>query len=247
MLTKIAIALTMAMITCQCVSAQNDLGKTNMSKQQPSTSVPTEADLTRLTNDKIQFVDRLISVVEKDIVPLTQKGVRNGNKVFGGAILKKSDLSVVVAVTNSETNNPLLHGEITAINAFYEIPRNKRPLARDCIFVCTHEPCPLCLSGITWGGFDNFFYLFSYEDTKDAFNIPHDLRMQEEIFRVKDGNYAQKNYYWVSWGLKDLVASCDPENRKRLLNRIEALQRQYDEMSQIYQESKDDGAEIPLK
>ena len=29
-------------------------------------------------------------VVEKEIVPKTQKGVRKGNKLFGGAVLKKS-------------------------------------------------------------------------------------------------------------------------------------------------------------
>ena len=160
---------------------------------------------------------------------------------------KKSDLSTVVAVTNSETGNPLLHGEITAINAFYDIPRDQRPPAKDCIFLCTHEPYPLCLSGITWAGFDNFFYLFSYEDTKDAFNIPHDLKMNEEIFRVKDGHYAQKNYYWSSWGLKELVASCEAKDRKPFTDRIEALQKAYDEMSEIYQKSKDRGAEIPLK
>ena len=125
---------------------------------------------------------------------VTQKGVRKGNMLFGGAIIRKSDFSTVVAVTNAETGNPLMHGEISAIHAFYDIPRDQRPAAKDCIFICTHEPCPLCLSGITWGGFDNFFYLFSYEDTNDAFNIPHDLRMNAEIFRVANGNYAQKNY-----------------------------------------------------
>jgi hypothetical protein len=37
------------------------------------------------------------------------------------------------------------------------------------------------LSGITWGGFDNFYYLFTYEDTRDAFGIPHDIRILEEV------------------------------------------------------------------
>lgn len=209
--------------------------------------VPTEADLAAIAKDKVQLIDRLLTVIEKEIVPLTQQGVQEGNKLFGGAILKKSDLSTVVAVTNSETGNPLLHGEITAINAFYNIPRDQRPPAKDCIFLCTHEPCPLCLSGITWAGFDNFFYLFSYEDTKDAFSIPHDLRMQEEIFRVEDGNYAKKNYYWSSWGLKELVAGCDEQDRKSFTDRIEALRKTYYEMSEIYQKTKNKGAEIPLK
>jgi tRNA(Arg) A34 adenosine deaminase TadA len=209
--------------------------------------VPTEADLAKIAKDKIQLIDRLLTVVEKEVVPLSQEGVRKGNKLFGGAVLRKSDLSTVVAVTNSETGNPLMHGEITAIHAFYEVPRDKRPPAKDCIFLCTHEPCPLCLSGITWGGWDNFFYLFSYEDTKDAFNIPHDLRMLEEIFRVPDGNYTQKNHYWSSWGLRELIASCDAKDRKRFTKRVEALRKAYDEMSAIYQKSKDKGAEIPLR
>ena len=93
----------------------------------PKDDVPTGADLAKITNDKVQFIDRLLTVVEKEIVPLTQQGVRKGNKLFGGAVLKKSDFSTVVAVTNSETGNPLMHGEITAIHAFYEVPRDKRP------------------------------------------------------------------------------------------------------------------------
>ena len=206
-----------------------------------------DAELAALTNDKTQLIDRLLTAVEQEIVPLTQAGVCKGNKVFGGAILKKSDLSTVVAVTNSETGNPLLHGEITAINAFYEIPRGQRPPAKDCIFLCTHEPCPLCLSGITWAGFDNFFYLFSYEDTKDAFNIPHDLKILEEVFRCPDGSYSQKNYYWNSWGLQDLISSCEAHDRQRLTDRVDALRKTYDQMSTIYQKSKDAGADIPLK
>jgi tRNA(Arg) A34 adenosine deaminase TadA len=213
----------------------------------PKQDVPTEADLAKITDDKVQFIDRLLTVIENDIVPKTQKGVRQGNKLFGGAVIKKSDLSTVVAVTNSETGNPLMHGEITAIFAFYDVPRDMRPSAKDCIFICTHEPCPLCLSGITWGGFDNFFYLFSYEDTKDAFNIPHDLRMLEEIFRVRDGNYAQKNHYWSSWGLRELIASCEETDRSRFTKRVDALRKTYDEMSEVYQKSKGSGAEIPLK
>ena len=33
-----------------------------------------------------------------------------------------------------------------------------------------------CLSSeITWAGFDNFYYFFSYEDSRDAFDIPDDV------------------------------------------------------------------------
>ena len=208
--------------------------------------VPAEADLARLTTDKVAFIDRLLTAVEQEIVPLTQQGVRSGSKIFGGAVLKKSDLSTVAAVTNHETANPLNHGEIVTINTFYEIPRGKRPPSKDTIFLSTHEPCPLCLSAITWGGWDNFFYLFTYEDSMDAFGIPHDIRLNEEIWRVEGGEYNHKNAYWSGWCVQDLIESCEPEDRERLEKRVTALRETYDEMSDIYQQSKGKGAEIPL-
>src|SRR6185503_12577924 len=112
------------------------------------------------------LADRLLQIIEADIVPKTRAGVAAGNKLFGAAILRKSDLSLVVAGTNGETENPLFHGEVSTLNAYYRLPAASRPATRDCLFLSTHEPCSLCLSAITWAGFDNFFYLFGYEDTR---------------------------------------------------------------------------------
>jgi tRNA(Arg) A34 adenosine deaminase TadA len=169
--------------------------------------------------------------------------------LFGAAILNKSDLSTVLAATNTETNNPLLHGEVTAINAFYDLPKDQRPAAQDAIFIATHEPCPLCLSSITWGGFDNFFYLFTYEDSKDAYGIPHDIVMLAEIFRCPDGTYSEKNNYRSSWSLRDLIATTNPEQQASFQQRIAALKQTYAEMSDIYQKAKaaGTGADVPLK
>ena len=212
----------------------------------PQENAPTEADLARITGDKVAFIDRLLSLIETEIVPLTRQGVGEGNKIFGGAILRKSDLSTVVAVTNAETGNPLNHGEINTINVFYELPRAERPATKDCIFISTHEPCSLCLSGITWTGFDNFFYLFSYEDTKDAFNIPHDLKILEEVFDCPDGRYTRKNDYWCCWGIQEIIAGTEEKVREGFEARIATLRKTYDELSEVYQASKGRGADIPL-
>jgi tRNA(Arg) A34 adenosine deaminase TadA len=128
----------------------------------------------------MELVPRLLDVIESDIVPLTAQGVSAGNKVFGAALLRKSDLSLVLAGTNAETRNPLFHGEINTLNQFYEIA--DRPATRDLLFLSTHEPCTLCMSAITWAGFDNYYYLFSHEDSRDSFAIPHDLRILKELF-----------------------------------------------------------------
>ncbi len=207
---------------------------------------PSEADLARITEDLTAFIDRLLAVVEHQIVPLTRAGVRDGNKIFGGAVLRKSDLSTVVAVTNCESVNPLNHGEIATINAFYDIPPTDRPPAAETIFLTTHEPCPLCLGGLTWGGWDNFFYLFSYEDTMDAFSIPHDIRLNEEIWRVKDGEYDHRNRYWCAWHIPALIVGCEPGVREGFRLRVADLSATYAELSAIYQASKGSGAEIPL-
>ena len=45
-----------------------------------------------------------------------------GNKIFGAAILRKADLSLVLAETNNEIENPLWHGEVHALKRFYELP-----------------------------------------------------------------------------------------------------------------------------
>jgi hypothetical protein len=83
-----------------------------------------------------KLINRLLEVIEKDIVPLTQEGIKKGNKVFGAAILKKSDLSVVIAESNNETENPLWHGEVHAIKKFYELPKAKRPDTEVSRFPC---------------------------------------------------------------------------------------------------------------
>ena len=95
------------------------------------------------------LISRLLDVIEFDILPMTERGVATGNKVFGAAILRKGDRSLVLAETNNETDNPLWHGEIHALKRLYEMPREKRPDPKDCIFLATHEPCSLCLSAIT--------------------------------------------------------------------------------------------------
>ena len=211
---------------------------------------PTDTDFEMIIGqDKELFIDRVLSLIENEMVPKTMEGVKGGSKLFGAAVLKKSDLSTLLVATNTEADDPLLHGEITAIHSFYEIPKDQRPSAKDAIFISSHEPCPLCLSGITWGGFDNFFYLFTYEDSRDAYGIPHDIVMLDEIFRCPDGSYSEKNKYWSAWGIRDLIASTTPEQRTAFGERIDALRTIYAEISDIYQSKKAEGtgADVPLK
>ncbi|QMV01041.1 nucleoside deaminase [Devosia sp. D6-9] len=196
------------------------------------------------------FISRLFDVIENDIAPKTREGVRKGNKIFGAAILRKSDLSVVVAETNNETENPLWHGEMHAIKKLYELNRATLPDPKDCIFLATHEPCSLCLSAITWAGYDNFYFLFSHEDSRDSFAIPHDIRILKEVF-VPPGTpldaplYNASNAFWTSHSIGRMIATLDRGNREALLSRMDDIGALYADLSATYQQDKGDKG-IPL-
>ena len=198
-----------------------------------------------MTTHDAFFINRLFDVIEHDVAPKTQQGVGRGNKLFGAAILRKDDLSVVIAETNNELENPLWHGEMHALKRFYELPKADRPETKDCIFVSTHEPCSLCLSAITWSGFDNFYYLFSHEDSRDSFAIPHDLKILKEVFTLDPGGYNAENAYWKSYAIHRLARALPQAEREPLENRFVALSALYDRMSETYQASKAEN-DIPL-
>ena len=187
---------------------------------------------------------RLLDVIEYDVLPLTEQGVADGNKVFGAAILRKSDLSLVIAGTNDETANPLFHGEVRTLNDFYEMPQ--RPDTRDLVFLCTHEPCSLCMSAITWAGFDNFYYLFSHQDSRDSFAIPHDLRILREVFGLDPGGYRHSNAYWTAYSIPELARSEPEPERTELSDRRLRIGACYAALSQRYQDCKQEN-DIPLK
>ena len=192
------------------------------------------------------LLDKFIDVFKNNILPLTIKGVDLGNKIFGAAIINKDDYSLVTAGSNNETENPIWHGEIYTLKKFYELDNKMRPKEKNCIFLSSHEPCSLCLSAITFSGFDNFYYLFHYESTSDEFNIPHDLNILKEVFNIDDGQYIKENSYWKSYNINALVNELNESNKKDLTNSFDEIKKIYIDLSNKYQSSKEKNY-IPLK
>ena len=190
-------------------------------------------------------LETILNVFLKEVLPLTEKGVAKGSKVFGAAIIKKDDLSVVIAETNNEIENPLWHGEMHALKKFYELDANTRPNEKECMFLSSHEPCSMCLSAITFSGFDNFYFLFPYNDTNDEFNIPHDLNILKEVFKINDGEYNKENSYWKSQNINLLIEKLPTSKKEKILSQLREIKKKYQTLSNQYQENKD-GNSIPL-
>ena len=194
----------------------------------------------------IILLNKILEVFQKSIIPLTLEGVSGGNKIFGAAILKKEDFSLIVAGTNNEIENPLWHGEVHTLKKFYELPKEKRPNEKNCLFITSHEPCSLCLSAITFCGFDNFYYLFPYQSTLDEFNIPHDLNILKEVFNINKGQYLKENSYWKSTNVNDLINEIPKDKQKDIMISLNNIKKTYREFSDKYQSNKKNN-KIPLK
>ena len=193
----------------------------------------------------LAFLDRLLDVVEQDILPLTEAGVASCNKLFGAALIDKSTLVTRLAASNEELRSPLLHGEMHLLERYHALPTAERPAPESLIFLSTHEPCSLCLSAITWSGFDNFFFLFSHEDSRDRFAIPHDIAILKEVFDVEPDRYRRRNAFWQAFSIPESVAALDAGSSNRLTSRIDYLTGRYGSLSTRYQAGKSANA-IPL-
>ena len=192
------------------------------------------------------LLHKFSEIFKNIILPLTAKSVEIGNKIFGAAIINKNDYSLVVAETNNETENPIWHGEIHTLKKFYELDSKIRPSEKNCIFLSSHEPCSLCLSAITFSGFNNFYYLFPYESTSNKFNIPHDLNILKEIFNIEDGKYIKENSYWKSYNINTLIDELKSNDKNKLTISFNEIKEKYIDLSKKYQSSKEKSS-IPLK
>jgi hypothetical protein len=104
-------------------------------------------------------------------------------------------------------------------------------------------------------GFREVYYLFTYEDSRDLFAIPHDIDILEQVFRVPAAGeteeqlrarplYNRENKFFAARSVADLVAGVEDEGERALLaedvRRIKGL---YNSLSETYQQGKQSGVE----
>ena len=176
------------------------------------------------------------------------KGVQNGNKVFGAAILlDEAEWPLVVARSNDETTSTLLHGEVNCLLAYCSMVNGAMdkpsPKPHECIFLSTHEPCCMCISSIVWSGFTRVYYLFGYETTKEQ-GIPHDINIMHELWGVP--SYRRRNQFLSTASIPHLVeAMSDDDPDKHLFQKkIDVLTAKYKELADQYHTTKPESSTI---
>jgi tRNA(Arg) A34 adenosine deaminase TadA len=88
----------------------------------------------------------------------------------------------------------------------------------------------MCLSALAWSGFREVYFLFGYNETKDDFDIPDDIRMLKEIFRCEKP--SRKSSYLEMWSIPEILEEmADPAS---YLRKIEDLKQHYLRLSEQY-------------
>lgn len=115
----------------------------------------------------------------------TQQVKKYNDNIFGALILDKKTEEIICQGTNKASSiSPLYHGEITTLLEYDKFNSKAKP--QNCIFVCSHKPCSMCLSALIWYGFKEVYYVFDYTETKRLFNMPLDEDILKEVFSRND-------------------------------------------------------------
>lgn len=108
-------------------------------------------------------------------------GRRNLRHPFGAIVVDRSNDEVVATGVNQSGSNPLLHGEIVAIN------NTAKRLAdldwSSLTLFTTAEPCPMCMSAILWCGFDSVVFGTSIPTLTDLGWNQISIRSREVVQR----------------------------------------------------------------
>ena len=118
------------------------------------------------------------------------------------------------------------------------------PDARPAVPVHTRTLPPVPV-GDHLGGIRQFLLLLHLRGSRDAFGIPHDLKILKEVFGVDDGDYRRSNEFWTCYSIRDLVESEPEPLRTQLREQDQRIRDVYAGLSATYQDSKGDN-DIPF-
>ena len=91
---------------------------------------------------------------------------RNPVYPFGAVITTIADGRVVAEGVNASSRNPMLHGEVAAMNNYLHRHGNKD--WAEMVLYTTAEPCSMCMSALVWAGIGGVIFGTSLAGLKHA-------------------------------------------------------------------------------
>ena len=91
---------------------------------------------------------------------------RNPAYPFGAVIVRAASGAVAAKGVNNARANPILHGEIAAMNDYVARHGNQDWAAH--ILYTTGEPCSMCMSALVWAGIGGVVFASSIEGIRRA-------------------------------------------------------------------------------
>ncbi|MBZ4321069.1 nucleoside deaminase [Streptomyces sp. SCA2-4] len=85
---------------------------------------------------------------------------------FGAVIVGTRDGDVLASGVNTMRNNPVLHGEMAAMNDY--VRRHGNRGWADTTLYTTGEPCPMCMSALVWANVRRVVWGSSIDELRRA-------------------------------------------------------------------------------
>jgi tRNA(adenine34) deaminase len=91
---------------------------------------------------------------------------RNPTYPFGAIVTRIADGRVMAEGVNASGKNPMLHGEVAAMNDYLRRHGNKN--WAEMVLYTTAEPCSMCMSALVWAGIGGVIFGTSLDGLKRA-------------------------------------------------------------------------------
>ncbi len=101
---------------------------------------------------------------------------------FSAMIVERSTSRFLVAVNKVLTaKDPTAHAEIEAIRKAGKKGFN----FKDCVIICSGEPCPMCATAIAWAGMKEVYYLDPYKIANEkGFRLDQDVQRVNRLLNL---------------------------------------------------------------
>lgn len=143
--------------------------------------------------DDSKFTEKLITHWENELIKFSPS-IRG--RFFLAMIVNEKTKNIISCGINSVfiNFNPLHHAEITALNNAFKNKYHNIQLPDYFVMISSHEPCMMCASAIMWSGIKKTYYVFSYEETSEMFDMPIDIDQINETCNINHLKLSKKIY-----------------------------------------------------